>query len=893
MGRACHGANQQTVYRIGLSMQSRIGPVSAVAPALSSDQSYGGTVRRMTVAANSIGFGAVLRPSAVGLILADSTPSPYPGLFIALEAGTGERSVLCWGGGVIRNDSWSLTPLEVLYLSSTPGVFTQNDTGGTPVGFAESATVVNFGPVHDSFTSAPQPATVTITHTGQTFQPRAELDTTTYPDATILWTYADETTSTEALPPVKDFGTAASRQTVCEVTPAAALTSINVGYDGSDGGDYWIDPVEHGLAAQSVTAIEGLQSAPGLLWVIASSNPITAIDLSGLASLTVAEFFQSNLESIALTGATSLRRLCTEENALSTLDVSSCVATIEDLRSAAQSSPSGLTSVNFGANAVCPNLWHLCVRNNSSLNIPELAILASFPAMRELYIWNCGQTALSLQGSNYTQILAANNPLASVNISGAQCGQIDLQNGQLDQAAGDTIIGDVEAWGTSGGSLGLLGNAAPSAAGLADRDLLLGRSWSVSVTESSAPTISALSPLDNATGIAVDTSLSVQFSEAVTAQAGGTIELRLTSNDSLVESFDVTADITGDGTDTIGFTPAASLDNSVSYYVQISADAFENSVSVPFAGILDTATWNLETVAADVPVPVVQALDPLDDATGVAVDATFSATFNVPVFAGTGDAVFHNASDAEVGRVAASTFTGLGTSTVSFSPPTNLANETGHYIQIEADALQNSESEFFAGILDTTTWSFTTAAVSSALWSDDFNRADGPAGNGWTSPGAAVGSIVSNELSVSGGGGYQVLNNPTDVTLPADYRVIVTIPHSRLSESYWGIALRYLSGNGTRIFFEGPTNVTVGDADWYNSGNVTVTVTGGFPASWSLNQDHTIGAEIIGTTVRILLDGQEYGTATHAVNNQVGTGIAIVGETNNRTWDDVIVEAIP
>jgi hypothetical protein len=81
----------------------------------------------------------------------------------------------------------------------------------------------------------------------------------------------------------------------------------------------------------------------------------------------------------------------------------------------------------------------------------------------------------------------------------------------------------------------------------------------------------------------------------------------------------------------------------------------------------------------------------------------------------------------------------------------------------------------------------------------------------------------------------------------------------------------------------------VGEAIGWDWGNVAVTVTGGFPGSWSVNQVHTIGINMVGTNGAILLDGEEYGTFTLSTNNETGTGVAIVGEGNNRDWLDIKV----
>jgi hypothetical protein len=70
--------------------------------------------------------------------------------------------------------------------------------------------------------------------------------------------------------------------------------------------------------------------------------------------------------------------------------------------------------------------------------------------------------------------------------------------------------------------------------------------------------------------------------------------------------------------------------------------------------------------------------------------------------------------------------------------------------------------------------------------------------------------------------------------------------------------------------------------------DITITVTGGFPASWDQDQDHMIALRFSGAIVTIYLDGQEYGHFTDATNNQAGTAIAIVGDSGGTNLFNVI-----
>lgn len=177
------------------------------------------------------------------------------------------------------------------------------------------------------------------------------------------------------------------------------------------------------------------------------------------------------------------------------------------------------------------------------------------------------------------------------------------------------------------------------------------------------------------------------------------------------------------------------------------------------------------------------------------------------------------------------------------------------------------------------------AHANTIYWEDNFHRANGAVGNGWTSIDGQAGQIVNNQLNVNGGG-YAVLYNPTTTTLPANYYVTITFPNSTMNNNlWWGLMGRYLTkgnsyGSGNAIFWPASAYNKFGFNDGGITNNITPVVTGGIPASWSLNQSHTVTLQYIGNTVVVYLDGSEYGYFMDPQNNQTGTGVAFVGAGN-------------
>jgi methionine-rich copper-binding protein CopC len=239
------------------------------------------------------------------------------------------------------------------------------------------------------------------------------------------------------------------------------------------------------------------------------------------------------------------------------------------------------------------------------------------------------------------------------------------------------------------------------------------------------PLMTALSPADNSSGVAVGANLSITFDEAVNV-ASGYAYVRRASDSVAVHTIDITSGlVTGDGTSTITFNPSSDLNPGTAYYVNIDASAIDDLAGNSYAGISSTTTWNFTTL--DNVNPTVFSLNPVDDSPAVAVGANFAVTFSEPVTVGTGNVRIHLASDNSVVETMSITgprVSGDGTTTLIFDPISNLNISTAYYIQIDASAVDDLAGNSFAGILDTTSWSFTTAAGSSVT-TDPFDGETG------------------------------------------------------------------------------------------------------------------------------------------------------------------------
>lgn len=367
--------------------------------------------------------------------------------------------------------------------------------------------------------AAPEPPPpVTFTTTGATFAPKV-WQVTDSPNV-IEWvnTVTDAVVGTGPTPSIS-FGSAGVRTIEMRCTRPQDVLTLNVGYStGHDTGNYLpggnggeSNPENYNHPPQRVRAVTGLTSLTNLVHFMAAGNPgdptLTVtdrlngfVDFSGLAHLEHIECAYARVSSTDLTGCTSLIRLCFEENNFqgNQLDLNPVRATLRDIRMAFQN---GVSFVPL--TGPLSNLYHLCVRSQPITNMPQFADL---PAISEHWTWDNGQsgtfvappltydariddngyTSLDLSHTPGTPSLgrftASRNPITSIvgMGTGRRFSLIELATCGMGAALVDQVLSDVNSWGTSGGTLALQGNAAPTGgSGNANVVALRARGWAV------------------------------------------------------------------------------------------------------------------------------------------------------------------------------------------------------------------------------------------------------------------------------------------------------------------------------------------------------------------------------------------------------------------------------
>jgi len=139
--------------------------------------------------------------------------------------------------------------------------------------------------------------------------------------------------------------------------------------------------------------------------------------------------------------------------------------------------------------------------------------------------------------------------------------------------------------------------------------------------------IGSTSPVDDASGILPNVNLSVTFDKNV-VKGTGNIIIKQSSDNTVIETIDVSGDnVTVNGS-TVTINPVGSLPTNTELYVNIDEGAFKNEAGAAFAGISANTSWTFTTVVAS----VVTSLEvPSNGTYKIGDNLDFKLNFSLPV----------------------------------------------------------------------------------------------------------------------------------------------------------------------------------------------------------------------------------------------------------------------
>jgi hypothetical protein len=238
--------------------------------------------------------------------------------------------------------------------------------------------------------------------------------------------------------------------------------------------------------------------------------------------------------------------------------------------------------------------------------------------------------------------------------------------------------------------------------------------------DTTPPTVTAFSPSGGSSNVAVNSTMTVTFNEAMNASTINTSTVFLRNAAGAVVATTVSYNATNR---TATLTPASVLANSSTYtiVVQGGASGVKDAAANALAG---TATSSFTTTAAaDTTPPTVTAFSPSGGSSNVAVNSAMTVTFNEAMNASTISTSTVFVRNAAGVVAAANVSYNASTRTATVTPSAALANSTTYTIVVRGGASGVKDSAGNALVADATS-SFTTAAqtpvpgaTTSSLWS--------------------------------------------------------------------------------------------------------------------------------------------------------------------------------
>lgn len=233
--------------------------------------------------------------------------------------------------------------------------------------------------------------------------------------------------------------------------------------------------------------------------------------------------------------------------------------------------------------------------------------------------------------------------------------------------------------------------------------------------DTEAPTVSDYFPVPGAVGVAIDTNLTLTFSEDVTTDSGNIVIYDSMDEGNLmvipVNSENVTVK-----DNVVTIVPYDDFKYSTTYFVNIDEGAFKDLAdnANSYAGISDKDTWQFTTEEApDTTPPVVSGFSPKDGATNEEIGTNLTLTFNEDVQKGEGQIKIINSTNSEVPPVTipvGSDEVIVDGKVVTINPEADLDYGASYYVQIDNGTFTDMSGNSYAGITNNTTWRFSTTS---------------------------------------------------------------------------------------------------------------------------------------------------------------------------------------
>lgn len=228
----------------------------------------------------------------------------------------------------------------------------------------------------------------------------------------------------------------------------------------------------------------------------------------------------------------------------------------------------------------------------------------------------------------------------------------------------------------------------------------------LAVADATSPAVSLYTPLDNSSGIDINSDFTITFNEVVQAVNAKNIVLKKYENGDVVETINAgdINKVTVDGYNAI-INPTTILDPLTMYYIEYDVGAFVDRYDNQCIAVTDKDIWNFTT--AEINSPTIAGLFPSNGADEISIDTDFRLTFNEMVSSVAGKFIeIRRYSDyALIERIDASdSRVVINNGTVTINPNSNIEGLNQYYVNIDQGAFVDQFSNPFFGMYGKETW---------------------------------------------------------------------------------------------------------------------------------------------------------------------------------------------
>ncbi len=177
-------------------------------------------------------------------------------------------------------------------------------------------------------------------------------------------------------------------------------------------------------------------------------------------------------------------------------------------------------------------------------------------------------------------------------------------------------------------------------------------------------------------------------------------------------TFNYTFSSDGGGTNVTGSSTIVTATDQISGIDLSSLNDGDITLSITLTDINNNiGSITTDTTTKDIILPSLTNSTPINNAIDISVDANLELTFNENIKIGTGNiTIKKNIDDSTVTTIAITDASQISISNkvLTINLTTNLAINTGFYVEVESNAIKDISDNYFAGILSKTIFNFTT-----------------------------------------------------------------------------------------------------------------------------------------------------------------------------------------